>query len=457
MLILVADDEPGIRTTLSEVLGERHETVVCDNGKDALALLEKRVFDVVITDHQMPGLTGLELIRKGRELSPDTSFLLMTAFGTVEQAVDAIRLGAEDYFLKPFDLDEIDHRIGRIEKLRAYQAERELISERATGAARLLGDSASMRSAREFVAKVTGVPSPVLILGPSGTGKEVLARAIHESGPRRDRPFVAVNCASLTEQLMDSELFGHEKGAFTGAIASRAGKFELAQGGTLFLDEIGELTQGIQAKLLRVLQEKEFFRVGGVRQIKSDARVVTATHRPIRERVSSGEFREDLYFRLNVLSFELAPLADRPEDIPLLLEHFWARATRELGRKVELSPDARETLCRHSYPGNVRELQNLVERIIVLGPERGAVTRAHLPAELRLAPAAPATGPAMPADYAKGLDHVLEELEGRIVRDAYEQCEGNQVRTAALLKITRGALQYKLKKYGIGPSAVQAA
>jgi DNA-binding NtrC family response regulator len=451
MVILVADDAPGIRNTLLQLLKKDHEVILCEDGEAALQVLEKRAVDLVITDHQMPKVSGIDVIRRGKEKAPGTAFLLMTAFGSIEQAVEAIRLGAEDYLLKPFDLSEIEHRIARIEDLKTWKAESALKEESATGSARLIGQSTALQRAREFIAKVAPVPSPVLLLGPSGSGKEVISKAIHESGPRAKRPFVAINCASLSEQLMESELFGHEKGAFTGAVAAKPGKFELAKGGTIFLDEIGEITPALQAKLLRVLQEKEFFRVGGVKQVMTDARVITATHRPLKEMVKQGTFREDLFFRLNVLSFELPPLAKRPEDIPPLIEFFWGRLTREFGKNLTLSPEALQVLHTYSYPGNVRELQNVLERLVVLGSESGSIDAGTLPLEFHSesrTQMAGAGGTPRELSSEKGLTEVLEECEARLVSQAMETTGHNQVKAAEILRITRGALQYKLKKYG---------
>ncbi len=452
MLILIVDDEPGIRKSLHQLLKNQHQVVQCEDGQAAYQTLEKTSFDLVITDNQLPGLSGLELIRRGKEISPATSFLLMTAFGSVEQAVEAIRLGADDYLMKPFDIAEIEHRVHRIEELQAWKNENTLRIEAARGADRLIGKSPAMNAAREFIKKVATAPSPVLLLGASGTGKEVVAKAIHESGPRSVRPFIAINCASLNEQLMESELFGHEKGAFTGANAAKPGKFELAKGGTLFLDEVGELGAGLQAKLLRVLQEREFFRVGGVRQIKTDARVIAATHRQIKEMVKSGHFREDLYFRLNVLTFELAPLADRPEDVPLLIDALWERLTRDMGKRYELPAETKHALRTYPYPGNVRELQNVLERLAVLAPPSGLISRENLPPEFS------AVAPPSPLDQSQthrlgnaGLTERIEELEQSLIQQAMEQTHHNQVRAAERLKITRGALQYKLKKYGYDP------
>lgn len=307
-----------------------------------------------------------------------------------------------------------------------------------------------MRAAIEFVSKVSGVESPVLLLGPSGSGKEVLARSIHEEGARESAQFVAINCASLNEQLMEAELFGYEKGAFTGAVSSQPGKFEVASGGTLFLDEIGELSSSLQAKLLRVIQEREFYRVGGLKQIKTNARIIAATHRSLSEMVTAGTFREDLYFRLNVLTFALSPLSDRSEDIPILLDHFWKRFRDCYGCKAELAPETRAALLNYRYPGNVREMQNILERLAVLYGKSDPIPPSYLPPEVqRAGQEPPSEFVERRAEYqGKGLMEKLEAIESKLVFLAMEQARQNQIRAAQLLKISRGALQYKLKKYG---------
>lgn len=453
MVILIVDDEDGIRNSLRSVLKKRYELILCEDGDIALKELEKKAIDLVISDVQMPKLSGIDLLRKGKELSPETSFLIMTAFGSVEQAVEVIRLGADDYVMKPFDLTDIQHRINRIADLRSWKSETELKHTDEQGDTRLLGTSATIRAAKEFIHKVAEVDSPVLVLGPTGTGKEVIAKAIHESGPRGVRPFVAINCASLSEQLMESELFGHEKGAFTGAVTAKPGKFELAQGGTIFLDEVGELPPSLQAKLLRVLQEKEFYRVGGVRQIKADVRVIAATNRNLREMSKLGQFREDLFFRLNVLNFEMTALSERPEDIPVLIQHFWRKLTLEFGRELKLTQASLRCLSSYTYPGNVRELQNILERLIVLGGRKGDIDVPALPAEIRTGiNATPSSGSAAPAPqeevYTRGLDCVLEQYEAQYLFQAMEDSSHHQAKAAELLKLSRPTLQYKLKKYG---------
>jgi len=450
MFILVAEDEVGLRTTLVGWLRKEHEVIATEDGAAALLEIEKRAVDLVISDNQMPKLSGFDLLRRTKEVSPSTSFLMMTGFGSIDQGIEAIRLGADDYLLKPFELAEIRHRVHRIEELRVWKAEKTLKQESSENSEFPRLKSAAARHAMDFVEKVANVASPVLLLGPSGAGKEVMARAIHRAGSRAGQPFVAINCASLTEQLMESELFGHEKGAFTGAITAKQGKFELAKDGTLFLDEMGELSLQLQAKLLRVLQEKEFYRLGGLRLIKANTRVVAATNRSLKQMVTAGTFREDLFFRLNVLCFELPPLRERRDDIPTLIHHFWNRLCKNMGSRAQLSPDAFRVLCEYSYPGNIRELQNTLERILVLGGANNDVGIENLPAEVRnTVGGVSAETPVAPDLSALGLIETLEKIERDLVIKALQEGDYSQARAASRLKITRGALQYKIKKYGL--------
>ena len=372
MRILIVDDENGVRLSLNELLKERFETETAEDGAEALKLITEKSFELIISDFKMPHLNGLELLAKVREISPLTSFILMTAQGSIEGAVNAIQAGADDYIAKPIEFTEMLHRIDRIIELRAWQAQKDLLADE-NKKTNLIGKSTFITDVKKFITQVAVVQSPILLLGPSGTGKEVVARSIHEAAPTSGKPFVAINCASLSEQLIESELFGHEKGAFTGAVSSKPGKFELAAGGTIFLDEIGEMPMALQAKLLRVLQEKEFCRVGGTRQIKSQARVVAATHRNLKDWVSRGLFREDLYFRLNVLQYEMIPLCQRKDDITILIAYYWNLLSEELAIKSSLTPAAKIILENYNYPGNVRELKNIIERLIVLTPTTGRV------------------------------------------------------------------------------------
>jgi DNA-binding NtrC family response regulator len=461
MQILIADDDAVVRSQLVELLKAEHDVVACEDGVTALRALSGGHFDLVITDNVMPGLTGLELIRRGKASAPACSFLLMTANGSVAQAVEAIQYGANDYIVKPFADPEIKVRVARIaKKMQPWTPQAS-----APSGVVLIGRSPNIEAAKKFIQNTCSVNSPVLILGPSGSGKEVLARSIHDQGSRANRPFVAVNCASLSEQLIESELFGHEKGAFTGAATAKPGKFEIAKGGTLFLDEIGELNPAVQARLLRVIQEKEFFRVGGVKEIKADVRLIAATHRDLKTMTANGGFREDLLFRLDVLSFRLAPLRERREDVVPLVEFFWKKLGTEFGRSSTLSEEALAQIVGHEFPGNVRELQNLLERLMVMGPVSGMISGDALPADFQTplptigtSSIARVAGDEMTEIKRLGLNGLLDQLEERLIRAAMQACDFNQMRAAELLQVTRGALQYKLKKYAItAPAGAKAA
>lgn len=460
MRILVVDDEVGLRNSLKELLSETYDVETAEDGEKALQLIQEKSFEIVLSDLKMPKLDGLGLLAKIREISPLTSFILMTAQGSIEGAVAAIHAGADDYLSKPIEFAEVFHRINRIIELRAWNTKK-ILNSSEKNKTKLIGESQFLLDTKKFIEKVAAVNSPVLLLGPSGTGKEVVAKAIHEANQDSNSPFVAVNCASLSENLLESELFGHEKGAFTGAVASKPGKFELAAGGTIFLDEIGELQLNLQAKLLRVLQEKEFCRVGGTRVIKSQARVVAATHRNLKELVDKGLFREDLYFRLNVLQYQMTPLCERKEDISLLINHFWNHICEDLGMKSSLSPSARTVLEQYHYPGNIRELKNVLERLIVLTPQNGRVDLAQLPAEIaNRPPAEPEVAqPVTPTEInstefqpplwkpGMAVEDYLDHIEGEVLQRAFEIVGENQVQAAELLGLNRGTLQYKIKKH----------
>lgn len=460
MRILIVDDETGLRNSLKELLQETYDVETAEDGEQAAQLIQEKFFEIVLSDLKMPKLDGLGLLAKVRELSPLTSFILMTAQGSIEGAVAAIHAGADDYLPKPVEFAELFHRINRISELRAWNLQKNLnASEKHK--TNLVGESVFVVETKKFIEKVSPVSSAVLLLGPSGTGKEVVAKLIHEASSDGGKPFVAVNCASLGEHLIESELFGHEKGAFTGATASKPGKFELASGGTIFLDEVGELPINLQAKLLRVLQEKEFTRVGGTRVIKTQARVIAATHRNLREWVAQGLFREDLYFRLNVLQYAMTPLNDRKEDIPLLINYFWNQISEELAIKSSLTPAARTVLENYNYPGNVRELKNVLERLIVLSPANGRVDLAQLPAEIAsrktttteapvtVVPSEKSDDTFAPPAWKPGLaiEDYLDHVEGEILQRAFAMSGENQVQAAELLGLNRGTLQYKIKKH----------
>jgi len=455
--ILVADDHDAMREGMVLVLSRMgHEVLGVKGGEEALAAYRKRPADVVVTDLRMVPVDGIEVLRRLRAFDPDATVLVISAHGTVATAVEAMHQGAIDFVEKPFSPEVLrarvekaiqiaqERRFARTESDRAEALDADLLREHDPHG--LLGGSEPMRRVLEQIRKVAPTDATVLILGESGTGKELVARALHDAGPRRARPFVSVSCAAIPEGLLESELFGHERGAFTGAVRRKLGRFELAHGGTLFLDEVGEIPPSVQVKLLRVLQERRIERVGGEGSVEVDVRVVSATNRDLSRLVSEERFREDLYYRLDVVQIRLPPLRDRPGDVEELAAHFLARAAPRLGRKVQgFAPQALELLRRHRWPGNVRELQNLVEQALVFA-EGPLVSEKDLPEGLRRGPT-PAREPA-PSDD-RSLPEVLEDLERRLVLEAFEKAHGVKAEAARLLGIKPSALYYKLEKYGI--------
>ena len=447
--ILVVDDEPAQRELVAGFLRKQgFEVALAGDGQEALARFKQDAFDLVLTDQRMPGLSGLELLDALLAVTPEGAVIVMTAYGTIETAVAAIKAGAADYLTKPLNLDELLHRIRVVrERQHLLTENRELrlaLTERHRVDA-IVGESGRMQEVLSLVHRVAGSDATVLIQGESGTGKELIAKAIHYASPRTAGPLVKVNCAALPESLLEAELFGHEKGAFTGATTTRQGRFELAHGGTLFLDEIGDVPLHLQVKLLRVLQEREFERVGSSRPIPVDVRLIAAAHRDLAVLVRAGTFRDDLYYRINVVTIVVPPLRDRREDIPPLIDHF-VRKCAEANRKpiVGLTRDARDLLLRYDYPGNVRELENLVERAVVLTRDE-VIGPADLPLTLQ--------EPAAEAPEAAGLTAAVEALERRLIREALARANGVQTRAAEALGIGERVLRYKLRKYGLaGPS-----
>jgi two-component system NtrC family response regulator len=444
-LILVVDDEEPQRRVLAGFLKKRGYGVeAVGDADEALRIVSSRAVDLVLTDLRMPGRSGAELVDAVRGVNPEVPVVVMTAYGTVASAVDAMKRGAADYLAKPVDLDELEVLVTRTLERRALVSENRALREQLESRHRLAGletANAGMQEAINVAARAAGSRATILIQGESGTGKELLARAIHYASPRRRAPLVAVNVAALPETLLESELFGHERGAFTGADRERRGRFELADGGTLFLDEIGDLPRGTQVKLLRVLQEQAFERIGGSRTLKVDVRVIAATHRDLPAMAHAGEFREDLLFRLDVVRIALPPLRDRREDIPLLVDHFLRRFADE-GKARGVSREAMDLLMKHDYPGNVRELENLVHRAVVLA--RGdLVSTADLPLHV-----AGLRGEDRGAETASFTDRVTA-FEKELIREALEKSAGVQTRAAALLGISERHLRYKLKKYAL--------
>jgi DNA-binding NtrC family response regulator len=447
--ILVVDDEPAQRELVAGFLRKHgFEVALVGNGDEALARFRREPFDLVLTDQRMPGRSGLELLAALRGVTPEVAVIVMTAYGTIETAVAAIKAGAADYLTKPLNLDDVLHRIGAVRERRRLLAEnRELrlaLSERHRVEG-IIGESGRMQEVLSLVHRVAGSDATVLLQGESGTGKELIAQAIHYASPRAAGPLVKVNCAALPESLLESELFGHERGAFTGAVAARQGRFELAHRGSLFLDEIGDLPLHLQVKLLRVLQEREFERVGASRPTSVDVRLIAATHRDLAGLVRAGRFRDDLYYRINVVTIVLPPLRERREDIPLLIDHFVRRFAAANRKPVAgLTREARELLLRYDYPGNVRELENLVERAVVLTRDE-VIGAADLPLTLQEAPQESAE--------TTGLNAAVEALERRMIREALARADGVQTRAAEALGISERVLRYKLRKYGLaGPA-----
>jgi two-component system response regulator HydG len=464
--ILIIDDNETMREGMAATARRMgHEVLLASGGAAGVALMRKPGADFVVTDLKMEGVGGLEVTRACKEIDPACPVLIVTAFGSVETAVEAIRLGAMDFLQKPFSPEVLRLKIERALELRGEKrgrarAEAEVEALRADAAARypgseIVGASLPMRTLFQTVEKVAPPDIPVLIAGESGTGKELIARALHLGSRRKGGPFVKVNCGALAETLLESELFGHEKGAFTGAIKRKLGRFELADGGTLFLDEVGDMTPALQLKLLRVLQEREFERVGGEETIKVDVRIVSATHRDLKAEVAAGRFREDLYYRLHVVPCEVPALRDRREDIPLLVAHFISKHGPRINPVVTGIDDASlARLCAHHWPGNVRELENAVEQALVFanGP---IIDVSTLPAFLRDAPA-PDHTLALPAGD-RPLNEVLEDLERQLIQRAYDKTGGVKTETARLLGIKTSALYYKLEKYAIGVIAGRAS
>jgi two-component system response regulator AtoC len=446
--VLVVDDEEKMRRALQILLGKLGlQAVAAEHGEAALAALASEQIDLVLTDVRLPGMSGIDLLERIRENDASIPVVVLTAYGTIQDAVRAMRLGAFDYLLKPFELDALEAIVRKALELRQVRAENRYLRERLDGAGgerQMLALSPAMRQVLERVEQVAATPTTVLITGETGVGKEVVARAVHETSPRRERLLVALNCAAIPGELLESELFGHVRGAFTGAQSAREGKFELADGGTLFLDEIGDMPAPLQAKLLRVLEDSVVERVGSNKRIQVDVRVISSTNRDLAAAVRDGTFREDLYYRLNVVHLRVPPLRERAEDVRPLAESFLARFGREFGKgTLRLSDDAVARLERHAWPGNVRELQNVMERAAVLaGPS--ATIEERLVAELL---PSQQSNPA-PADGLR-LAPAIEETERALVTQALEQCGGNKAEAARVLGVSERTLWYKLKKYGL--------
>jgi two-component system response regulator AtoC len=446
--ILVVDDEPKMRRVLEIMLQKMgHRVLGAGNGVEALALFGANTIDLVITDLRMPEMDGIELLAALRAQASDVPVMVITAHGTIETAVAAMKHGASDYILRPFDIDVVELAVARV--LNGAEVARQnafLREEIDRGWDAFVGTSQPMQAVYDLIRRVGPSKASVLITGETGTGKELAARAVHHASPRRDKLFVPINCAAIPADILESELFGYEKGAFTGAVKERVGKFELADGGTIFLDELTEMPMALQAKLLRVLQENTIERLGGNRVIDLDIRVIAATNRDPLASVRDGKLREDLYYRVNVFSIELPPLRERTEDIAGLVEHFIAKHGHSTA-DTHLTPQALERLRAYDWPGNVRELENMVERALILSGG-GVLDEQHFllnpRAESKPRPPVPAAGgPKAPPP----LNQAVEDLEARLIDEALAQADGNKARAAALLDISERTLWYKLKKY----------
>ncbi|MCS6800034.1 MAG: sigma-54 dependent transcriptional regulator [Myxococcota bacterium] len=452
--ILIVDDEANARNALAELLSEEgHETQTAPDGQRALRLLETFDPDVVLTDLRMPGMDGLALLTEGRRLCPHAAWVVMTAYGSIDTAVAAIQKGAENYLTKPLDMGAVSALVARaLEKARLRREASEL-REQLHGRYRLdriLGDHPSMQRLVKTILQVAPSRATVLLHGESGTGKELLAAAIHHHSPRRDRPFVRLNCAALAESLLESELFGHEKGAFTGAVGRREGRFKQADGGTLFLDEVSEIPLPTQVKLLRFLQEREFERVGGNETLRVDVRVVAATNRDLAALVREGKFRDDLFYRLNVVQIDVPPLRARRSDIPLLAHEFLRRFARDNGREIQgFTDEAMRAMLAYAWPGNVRELENAIERAVVMSTGR-FIDVADLPV------LAAASGQPQPPGgwFVPGM--TMAEIERTAILQTLEACGGSTKAAAQMLGISRRTIQYRLREWGLRASDLAA-
>jgi DNA-binding NtrC family response regulator len=454
--ILVVDDERAIGIAIQRLLsGRGYEVETALSAEEAMAKLGRGSFQLVITDLSLKKTSGMELLRWVKEQAPETAVIMITAFGSEKIAVEAMKLGAADYLPKPFDNDELELVVARVFERVALRRDLRLLQEQVAGAYRfenIVGKSAAMQRVFDVIRKVADTDLTVLVRGPSGTGKELVANALHYNSPRRAKPLVKVNCAAFSRELVESELFGHEKGAFTGAVGTREGKFEVAEGGTLFLDEIGDMPLETQAKILRVLQERELERVGGNRTIKVDVRVLAATNQDLEAKVKDGSFREDLYYRLNVISIVLPALRERPEDVPLLIDHLLSAAAARLKREPKtLGPAAYRALLDHEWKGNVRELEHALEQAIVLtsGPEIGVE---DLPASLRSAGRSPVQeGGPRPSSFKEAKAQVIESFERQFIVDSLARHQGNISKAAEEMGMYRQHLQVKLGEYAIDP------
>jgi two-component system response regulator PilR (NtrC family) len=451
--VLVVDDEESIREFLEIMLRkEGYEVSTVEDGQKALEVIKKKSFDLVISDLQMPNMTGIELLKHVKDQYPDMLFMMITAFGTTETAVEAMKLGAYDYITKPFKIDEVRLNIANALRSQNLEVENRTLKKELNkeySFQNLVGNSETMHRIYEMIRRVSQTPTNVLVTGESGTGKEMVAKAIHFNGPLKDRPFVTVNCGAIPESLMESEMFGHKKGSFTGAVADKAGLFEVADTGTLFL---GELPLTIQVKLLRAIQERMIRRVGGTEDSKVEVRIIAATNRDLEDMVKKGTFRQDLFYRLNVINIKTPPLRERPEDIPNLAIHFLKKYNDRLGKNIGgISAEAMEMLKKYDYPGNVRELENILERTVAL--EGGATILpeslppfVNTPSGRKLA----STHEIQITDEGLDLDKIMGQIEKELLIKAIHAAGGVKKKAAKLLNITFRSMRYRVEKYSLG-------
>ena len=446
--ILVVEDGQSQREMLRDFLvGQGHVVAEAENGEIAINKVLEGYFDLLLLDYQMPKMNGMEVLKKVKSINPEIDVVMMTAYGTIETAVDTMKAGALDYITKPIELDELNILIDRISERQTLIKENEILRQelrdKGVTTDKIVYGSPKMENLINMAGRVASSRATVLIQGESGTGKELLARLIHNLSPRSEKPMIVVNCGALPESLLESELFGYEKGAFTGANTRRIGRFEEADGGTIFLDEIGEMSLPVQVKLLRFLQEREFQRLGGNRTIHSDVRIISATNQDLEARVKEGSFREDLFYRINVVVMFIPPLVERKEDIPMLIEHFLDHFAVENGKVIEnLSSEAKDLLLKYDYPGNVRELENIIERAVVIS--RGPViSMEDLPFR---------EVPTYSSDGRKTLKESLDMLERQQIQEAMKEAGHHQTKAAEMLGISERMLRYKLKKYGLKQS-----
>ncbi|MBI5967720.1 MAG: sigma-54-dependent Fis family transcriptional regulator [Deltaproteobacteria bacterium] len=455
--ILIVDDEVRMQRIFEINLSPKYEVLTCGDGKEALGIVRGRDIGLMLTDLKMPGMNGVDLLKEVRKDRPDLPVIIMTAYGTVESAVQAMKEGAADYILKPIKMDEMEVLIEKtLAVSRLREENRDLRQELKTifGPENIIGHHPSMQKVIQLIQQVAGTKTTVLVKGESGTGKELVARAIHYESDRSSKPFVVINCAAIPSTLLESELFGYEKGAFTGATKTKKGRLELADRGTLFLDEIGEMPRELQVKILRVLEEQKFQRVGGTEDIGVDNRIIAATNKDLKQAVEAGAFREDLYYRLNVITIPIPPLRERREDIPLLVEHFLKKHREALKKNVyRASAEVLHLLVDYPWPGNVRELENAIVRALVLCPSDG-IEVADLPEEIRFGKKEeevkiPTDKQELKRIKKQAQQKIKEEIEKKFIEDALTQEKGNVLRAAARVSMDRRQFQNLIKKYGI--------